>query len=35
MFAFIWMCSLVSLIAIVGVAYFKHQDRKNGEGAAH
>lgn len=24
----IWMCSLVSLIAIIGVAYFNHEDSK-------
>lgn len=24
----IWMCTLVSLIAIIGVAYFHHQDTK-------
>lgn len=24
----IWMCALVSIIAIVGVAYFKHEETK-------
>lgn len=24
----IWMCTLVSLIAIIGVAYFHHEDTK-------
>lgn len=26
----IWMCSLVSVIAIVGVLYFNHEDKKAG-----
>lgn len=28
MVGIIWMCTLVSLIAIIGVAYFHHQDTK-------
>ena len=30
MLAFIWMCSLVSIMAIASVVYFKHQDQKDG-----
>ena len=28
MLGVIWMCSLVSVIAIVGVLYFNHEDKK-------
>lgn len=29
MMGVIWMCSLVSLIAVVGVIYFAHEDSKS------
>ena len=28
MMGVIWMCSLVSIIAVVGVLYFNHEDKK-------